>query len=167
MDSPSPVLDRLLEVSVLLRQDLARTLEDTGLTTARARLLQELHRLGPSTQRCLAVVLAVSSSSVSTLIDALETGGFVRRDPHPTDHRASLVSLTPQGSHALPVIQGVYAQLAHHLFQDLDPQQLDQLGLGLDHVLDRLRARGEGSVSSSSPLTGFSSHGDPLPQRPR
>ena len=36
--------------------------------------------------------------NVTGLVDALEGAGFVTRSPHPTDRRATVVSLTPQGT---------------------------------------------------------------------
>ncbi len=56
-----------------------------------------LHQNGPSTQRELAEALGVSARNVTGLVDALVETGFVRRGPHPTDRRATLVSLTDPG----------------------------------------------------------------------
>ena len=57
-----------------------------------------LHQHGPSTQRELAEALGVSARNVTGLVDALVETGFVTRGPHPTDRRATLVSLTAHGA---------------------------------------------------------------------
>ena len=92
------VFDRLLEIALLIQDDLADFFTGTDLTTARTHLLWELHRLGPSTQRALARTLNVTPRNVTGLVDALEANGFVDRRPHPTDRRATLVTLTELGT---------------------------------------------------------------------
>jgi DNA-binding MarR family transcriptional regulator len=93
---PEPtLLDRLLEIGELFQRDLAREFAGTSLTTARTRVLWDLAHAGPSTQRGLATRLEVSARNITGLVDALEEAGYVERAPHPTDRRATLVSLTP------------------------------------------------------------------------
>ena len=45
----------------------------------------------------LAEHLHVTKQSASELVAALESGGYVRRRPNPTDGRSRLVELTPKG----------------------------------------------------------------------
>jgi len=44
--------------------------------------------------------LGVTPRNVTALVDALEAEGLVRRKPHPTDRRATVVELTEKGSGA-------------------------------------------------------------------
>jgi len=44
--------------------------------------------------RDLADLLGISSASVTILVDRLEAGGHVRRDRHPTDRRATVITAT-------------------------------------------------------------------------
>jgi len=48
------------------------------------------------TARDLAEHLGVSSASVTKLLDRLETGGHIRRTPHPTDRRALAIVVSPE-----------------------------------------------------------------------
>lgn len=139
MSDTPPILDRLLEASALLKADMARAFEGTGLTVARTHLLWELHRLGPSTQQSLASALEVSARNVSGLVDALESTGFARRQPHLTDRRAFRVSLTPQGEQAMAEMERDHARLTRQLVEGLDEQQVEHLSRGLAHVTGRLR----------------------------
>jgi DNA-binding MarR family transcriptional regulator len=82
-------LDRILELAVLLGDDMDRDLARRGLTGSRAHLVWELHRHGPSTQRTLAEALGVTPRAITGLVDALTDGGFVTREPHPSDRRAT------------------------------------------------------------------------------
>ncbi|MGI8446834.1 MAG: MarR family winged helix-turn-helix transcriptional regulator [Streptosporangiaceae bacterium] len=69
-----------------------------GLTYARLRLLQALHCGGPAIMRDLGVQLGVSPRNMTAMVDALEDAQLVVRRPHPTDRRATLVELSPDGA---------------------------------------------------------------------
>lgn len=56
---------------------------------------------GPLRPGALAERLSISAASASRLIDVLIDGGWARRDPDPSDGRACLLSLSPQGEAAL------------------------------------------------------------------
>jgi DNA-binding MarR family transcriptional regulator len=134
------VFDRLLHIALLIQDDLARSFADSELTVARTHLLWELHRLGPSTQQTLASALKVSPRNVTGLVDALEAGSFVTRRPHPSDRRATLVTLTDRGHQTMTEMEQQRRQIATELVADLDPAQLETLRQGLDSVAARLEA---------------------------
>ena len=142
-------LGRVLELTVLLGEDMAQGLAQQGLTGPRAHLVWELGQRGPSTQRALAGALGVTPRNVTGLVDGLVATGFVTREPHPTDRRATLVTLT---DHGVGVAEGFVqgrAALAELLFGGMPDQVFAGLLEGLDIVLARLRAAladsGEGS----------------------
>src|SRR5258706_16131349 len=91
-------LGRLVELTLVLNDDMTRSLARDGLTTSRVRVLWELRARGPSLQRALAEALAVSARTMTGLIDGLAASGFVTRGPHPTDRRAALGTFTPHGA---------------------------------------------------------------------
>lgn len=135
-------LDRILELVVMLGDDMTRALAREGLTSSRATLLWELRRSGPVTQRELAAALRVSARTVTGLVDGLVAGGFVSREPHPTDRRAFLVTFTEHGTRTVEALEEGQRQFAELLFGDLPPDRLDCFVAGLDHVLGRLREQG-------------------------
>jgi DNA-binding MarR family transcriptional regulator len=137
-DQQLDVLDRLLELTVLLSADMARGLARIGLTTSRVRVVWEVAHRGPSTQRTLSDVLGVAPRTVTGLVDALVDTGFVERRPHPGDRRATLVTLTKHGeSVALDLVRG-RADLARVLLADVGDRRLGELRHGLDAVLATL-----------------------------
>jgi DNA-binding MarR family transcriptional regulator len=133
------LLDQVLEVAVLINKDMDSSLGEYGLTPARTHLLWELFHRGPSTQRVLADALHVTARNVTGLVDGLEETGYVTREPHPDDRRATLVTLTDHGVDVMTQMEKGQEQFAHLLFADLPDRELDPLSQGLAHVLERLR----------------------------
>jgi DNA-binding MarR family transcriptional regulator len=68
-----------------------------GVTYARMRLLGTLHCNGPQIMSDISGELGVTRRNVTALVDALEEEGLVRRMPHPSDRRATLIELTEKG----------------------------------------------------------------------
>jgi DNA-binding MarR family transcriptional regulator len=132
------VFDRLLEIALLIQDDLTSYFTGTGLTPARTHLLWELHRLGPSTQQTLATALNVTPRNVTGLVDALEAGGFVDRRPHPSDRRATLVTLTELGTKTTAEMARGRELIASELVAGFGDNQLDQFIGNLDTVAERL-----------------------------
>ncbi len=132
-------LDRVLELTVLLNEDMTKGLAEYGLTPARTHLLWRLHNDGPATQRALADALKVTPRNVTGLVDGLVTTGYVTREPHPSDRRATHVSLTRRGVSAMEEMERAHRELAELLFGELSARQLRAFAGGLEHVLSRLR----------------------------
>ncbi|TDC47403.1 MarR family transcriptional regulator [Jiangella ureilytica] len=135
-------LGRVLELVVVLSDDMSRSLAAQGLTDARAHLLWELHERGPSTQRVLAEALRVSPRNITGLVDALVATGFVTREPHPTDRRATLVTFTEHGATIAAGLERDQHEFARILFEGMPDDRVTALVEGLDEVLARLRAHG-------------------------
>lgn len=139
MATPEHVFDRLLEIALLIQDDLASSFADTGLTTARTHLLWVLHHAGPSNQQTLAAALSVSPRNVTGLVDALEAGGFVERRPHPSDRRATLVTLTDRGTQATAGMVRDRQAVAAQLVEGFADDRLGRLGTDLDAIAERLQ----------------------------
>ena len=152
VDAESPVaheaLMRLFELTVRLGEEMEKGLVERGLTRARATVIWQLHERGPVTQRTLSEALRVSPRNVTGLLDALEAGGYVTRGRHPTDRRASLVSLTEHGAAAAARLHADYQMGARVLLGGVSAADLATFVGVLNHVLDRLRG-----ASAASPET--------------
>jgi DNA-binding MarR family transcriptional regulator len=69
-----------------------------------------------------------SSSKLSHAISRLEDCGWVRREPHPTDRRATFAVLTDEGLAALAkAAPGHVNAVRENLLRRLTPEQLEQL----------------------------------------
>src|ERR671919_171640 len=94
-------------------------LQNSNLTYARMRALGVLDRKGPQIMSALSDELVVSPRNITTLVDALEANGLVRRHPHSTDRRAILVELTPQGAETCAATYTQHTEAVSKRFSDL------------------------------------------------
>ncbi|MBQ1090456.1 MarR family winged helix-turn-helix transcriptional regulator [Streptomyces sp. B93] len=140
--SASVSLDRLFELAEVLGEMMRRGVAERGLTTARAGVLWALFHQGPMTQRVLADRLGVTPRNVTGLLDALQEDGLVVREAHPTDRRATVVSLSAAGRALTAELRGGRDGLAAVLFDGMSPGQLDAFTVSLGRVIERLRGAG-------------------------
>jgi DNA-binding MarR family transcriptional regulator len=92
---------RLIQAADLCEERVAARL-GIGRSDLRAVNLLES---GPIAQGVIARELGLTPPTVTALIDRLETHGLVRRTPHPTDRRVTLVELLPR---AWGQLAGIY-----------------------------------------------------------
>jgi DNA-binding MarR family transcriptional regulator len=131
-------LERLFQVTVALSDAMADDLADRDLTRARATVIARLHRAGPTNQGTLARELQVSPRNITGLVDGLEAAGLVERAPHPSDRRATLVTLTDDGTNAAIALANDERELARFLFADRPAPELARVVDELDVLLRRL-----------------------------
>ena len=98
----TPAARRLVEVfdttgAAYVKWVHSRQLE-SGVSYARLRLLGVLHVQGPQIMSGLREDLGVSARYVTSLVNGLERDGLVRRVPHPTDRRATVIEATAKGA---------------------------------------------------------------------
>lgn len=135
-------LGLLLQLTLVLHHDLAQSLARDGLTVSRVRVLWELRARGPVRQRELAEALDVTPRTITGIVDGLVATGFVTRQPHPTDRRATLVTFTPQGEATVRAMESDQAQFVQILFGGMDETRLRCLIDGLEEILSRLQQHG-------------------------
>jgi DNA-binding MarR family transcriptional regulator len=138
MRDNTEALNRILQLALFLSEDSAKDLATYGLTQSRTRVLWELAQHGPTTQRRLADVIGVSARNITGLVDALVATGFVTREPHPTDRRAALVTLTEHGTRTTDDLRRRHRELADALFSDMPAERYDRFVEDLVEVISRL-----------------------------
>lgn len=131
--------ERLYELAVRLADGMDRGLGERGLTRARAELIWLLRREGAMTQRQLSQALRCSPRNVTGLVDGLEQMGLVKREPHATDRRATVVALTSAGSRITAGMEAEYGRAAKEVFADLSAAELKSFSIALEKILGHLR----------------------------
>jgi DNA-binding MarR family transcriptional regulator len=117
-------------------------LRDRGLTYARMRLLGALHCGGPQIMSSISEELGVTRRNVTALVDALEDERLVRRLPHPTDRRATVIELTDEGAKTTHAMYDAHREAVSELFAGLSEQDQRELIRLLDTLRDTLRSEG-------------------------
>lgn len=92
-------LTSIMRVQQLMLSRVEAALRPFELTFARYELLTLLGftRDGALPMASASARLQVHPTSVTNTVDRLEAAGLVRREPHPTDGRATLVVIEPAG----------------------------------------------------------------------
>jgi DNA-binding MarR family transcriptional regulator len=90
----------VMRVQQILLSAVDGALRPHGLTFARyeALVLLTFSRTGRLPMRVMGERLQLHPTSVTNIVDRLQGDGLVRRIPHPTDRRATLVEITESGS---------------------------------------------------------------------
>jgi DNA-binding MarR family transcriptional regulator len=143
-ESTGRLADGLLRLTRRLHRAQRRHLEPLGLTPAQARLLRTVAQCAEHTGRTgdagdapprmadLAARLDVVPRAVTTLVDAVEERGLVRREPDPASRRVVRIRLTPAGSEAVRALRDARRAAAEELLAPLDPGQRSALAGLLD-----------------------------------
>jgi DNA-binding MarR family transcriptional regulator len=107
------IVDRISGLSRRLQRMMDETLSEFGLDSGDYKVIGALSQAGPpfrSTPGRLARRMELSSGTMTSRLDRLESAGMVRRLPDPDDRRSVLVELTEQGSETYQSTVGVQAE---------------------------------------------------------
>jgi DNA-binding MarR family transcriptional regulator len=114
--------DQIQRLTRRLRRSQAHALAPLGLTPAQERALSRIARSPePLRMAQLADHLGIVPRSATTVVDALEEAGLVRREIDPANRRAILLHLTDQGKAVGDDMRAARRQAADQLFAPLAP----------------------------------------------
>jgi DNA-binding MarR family transcriptional regulator len=131
----------IMRAQQILQARVDEVLKPFDLTFARYELLVLLHfsRAGALPITKASVRLQVHPTSVTNAVDRLEKAELVERVPHPTDGRATLVSITDEGRRvALKATESLNAEVFCR--PGLSPRRVETL---LSVVTDLRRSAGD------------------------
>jgi len=111
-----------------------------GLSYPRLGVIETLATRGPTMMRDLAAHLDLSARNMTAVVDSLEEGGLVLRRPHPTDRRATLVELTPDGATSAVSALGPVFDAMGRVFDGFTRAEEDALHAALARLLGTIRA---------------------------
>jgi MarR family transcriptional regulator, 2-MHQ and catechol-resistance regulon repressor len=140
MASPKKTPEAVHTWLVMLKawQSIARYLRPTMsaecLGESDFRVLEVLLHKGPMPVNVIGPKVDLNPGSVSVAVDRLYRKGYVSREECTSDRRVRTVSLTEKGRHAfLPVFRR-HSALIKLLFQEVSPEELQQLEVVLKKV---------------------------------
>jgi deazaflavin-dependent oxidoreductase (nitroreductase family) len=132
-------------LSLRHRARAAALLAPLGLYPGQEALLLELARTGPIIQARLSDALGCEPPSVTLMTRKLETSGYIRRKPAPSDKRAGIVELTDSGKARVDQVKQLWCALAEETVTGLPAQTVAEL----PSVLETL----SGNVDTRRPAT--------------
>ncbi|MBB3984014.1 MarR family transcriptional regulator [Sagittula sp. NFXS13] len=123
------------------RRALDAHLSDSGVTGAIWVPLVHLHETGGGlTQKALALLVGVDSSSLVRIIDILCREGLVERRPDSSDGRAKLVYLTDAGQDRVAKIRAELIQAETEILADLSDDEIETMTTLIGRIDARLVA---------------------------
>jgi DNA-binding MarR family transcriptional regulator len=137
-EDPVQLADLLHGLTRRLRRSQTDGLAPLGLTPAQGRALRMIARNQdeePLRMTELADRLGIVPRSVTTVVDALEEAGLVRREVDPRNRRAILLRLTDRGASVRDDLREARRRAAADLFAPLSADDRDALA-GLLRLLD-------------------------------
>lgn len=133
--------DYLFAIRTQVHAELRDLAREAGLTDTQTDALWRLSRGREMTARRLADLLQCDASTATSMIDRLEKRGLVRRVPHPTDRRAKVIQLTPEGCALRDRV--IQHTTEHSPFALLDHESRLRLHTLLREAIDGPRPTGE------------------------
>jgi DNA-binding MarR family transcriptional regulator len=128
-EDPVQLADLLQRLARRLRRTHAERLVPFGLTPAQERALRMITRSEePLRMTDLADHLGIVPRSLTTVIDALEEAGLVRREIDPHNRRAIRLHLTDRGLSVRDDMREARRRAAEDLFAPLSPDDRQTLG---------------------------------------
>jgi DNA-binding MarR family transcriptional regulator len=128
-EDPVQLADLIFRQMRRLRRAQADRLAPFGLTPAQERALRVITRSEePPRMTDLADRLGIVPRSLTTVIDALEEAGLVRREIDPHNRRAIRLHLTDRGLSVRDDMREARRRAAEDLFAPLSPEDRAALG---------------------------------------
>ena len=128
-EDPAQLADLLLRLTRRLRRAQAERLAPLGLTPAQERALRMITRSEePLRMTELADHLGIVPRSVTTVVDALEEAGLVRREVDSQNRRAIRLHLTDRGTAVRDEMREARRRAAEDLFAPLTAEDRKALG---------------------------------------
>lgn len=123
-------------------------------------LIAAKNRGAVATPSAIAAHLGISTASTTKLLDRLEAGGHITREPHPSDRRALAISITPATHEAAMHTVGRQQSKRFHAASRLTRDERDAVIRFLNDMANELTAgvehwaRDTANNNASEPPTG-------------
>lgn len=135
---PVTVTSLLMEVSRLVRARFREQAQDWELTQPQWLALAHLNKTPGLTQSELAERLEVSKVTVTQLVDRLEKSGWLRREAHESDRRATRLQLTAKAEPVTAELWRVGAVVRGQALAGFSASEREQLESLLQRVKTNL-----------------------------
>jgi len=161
-DSTSELIARIERVELVI-QKMAVQQGDMGLlsmdlTVPQLRVLIILMATGDRSAHELAEAIGAGATTLTGIIDRLESRDLVLRKPDPNDRRVRLIGLSPTGKRLMRDIHDQHRRKKRRLLKRLDAQVLANLAEALEALAELVEEEFEGTVDGKPRPLGKARH---------
>lgn len=131
----------LFRTELLRKKFLRGYFLDIGLTIGQGqpRILKNLLKRGPMTQKALADLCMLDVTTMSRTIDRLEEAGLLSRENNPDCRRSYLISLTDKGQKKAEQVVEIFKKVDAVICDGLSERELESLFGLMEKVEKNLR----------------------------
>jgi len=120
----------------------------TGLTTAQALVIRAISELGEVTTKAISKEVALSQATVTTVLDRLETNGFVERYRSTKDRRIVHARLTEKGAAIMTEMPDLLDEKFIARFANLSAEQRREISSALKQTAQMMDADATDAAST-------------------
>lgn len=145
-----------------------KLVRDTGLTGPQLLLMQSIADNGELAVGSLANNVSLSQATVTSILDRLETRGYILRTRSTEDKRRVLVTLTEQGHSALAVAPDLIQQEFIERFKQLEEWEQTMIVSSLQRVASMMNAEEIDAapvLTTQTQVDSYPVNNEPLPGR--
>lgn len=117
----------LNRAAMRIRQMTEEALAPLNIYPKHYGLMAVIKADGPTTQQAIGEVLKVDRTTMVLLVDEAESKDIVTRNPHPTDRRCHLLSLSDNGHKVYEKAHRLVKKVEDEFFSVLKEREKDQL----------------------------------------
>jgi MarR family 2-MHQ and catechol resistance regulon transcriptional repressor len=139
----------LMKAHRTLKRHAERSIEALDMCLSDFAILEALLHKGPQSVRDLGRRVELTSGSMTTAIDRLETRGLVTRADHPTDRRTWVIHLTPDGTALISKVFAGHEQAMERAMRGLSKSDR----VALTNLLKRLGTTAEEKLVQEERVT--------------
>ena len=136
-NSDAEKIEQLLRVlAYTIKRKGRSALKDFGITTPQFDLMVKIYFNGDMTQGKLTQELHLAKSTVSGLLDRLESKNFIKREKDMNDKRNVIISLTNKGNAVIERVIEERVKFLRKLIKDFDEKEVHTLINSLEKLVE-------------------------------
>ena len=125
-DLPS-LFSNIVRLEIELWNAVERRLRDEhGVALSWYEVMDLIDRSDSATVKHLTQELSITVGGASKIADRIQSAGYLRRTPHPTDGRSSILELTRDGTRLIGKLRTTVTQELGHLISHSVPDAVTQ-----------------------------------------
>jgi len=129
---------RVKRLYLLVTQSIDDAVKPFGIGRTQWQVLSRVQRAGTKTQRELQAILQVEPATLSNVVDALVTKGWLERLENPADKRSRVLRLTPDGAARYARIPNPVTEVERTMLQGVSAEERASVEGVLQRMIENL-----------------------------